>query len=159
MRRLMGKLYRIMRASMLWVKALDLASKSRNDEALKCFDEIDKLGLGITLYEYDLLRGALYNLTRKDEMAISFLEKAAKSIQQSKRLSTSVRTYLLNFAAFYALDSLKRLHGNIPEGTTFTLNFSMVDLKSVPNHIKRNFALFAHPDWKHNGAFRARSKS
>lgn len=132
------------RASLHWVKAIDLAATHRNEEALIALDKAENCHPPEGI-EQTLLRGhILLSLGRYSE-CINIMEGALDRLGKARSLNNAERMYLSCYANWRA-ESAEKLSDS--ETHRFSPNFSSVRLDLVPDHLKRKFPLRDHPLWR-----------
>lgn len=143
-----ARLIRSVKAARLVVDAFSAASEGRYDDAHL---SLAKLGHeGDRDHEVRLLKGLLYTRSHRFAEALREYAAAYEFVSCSSRLNGPTKAYLETIAArgvFYAADRLTP--ENRPNLELIApAELSDIRLDRVPRHIKRNFPLPDHPDWR-----------
>jgi hypothetical protein len=143
----MGRLYRRLKTAILLDRAYQLAAHSRYEEALKCLEAAEKLGLPqrrgkwTKAFEYAQLLKALLKirLHYDDEEALKILVMMQEYFIGLPNQTSEV-LYLQCFASVLAGDPIKNLkHSDLSMRglNIFKTPYEAVNIDAVPTHVKK----------------------
>jgi hypothetical protein len=148
--RRLGRLRLQAESAMRRARALDLAERGRNRQALnqieaierrwKAFDPAANLPLRLLL-----IKGYLHGANKQDGQAIDALSLASRLIDASARFDAKEKEYLKCYASVCGLRSVRRLRQQNTAG--FHVDFGRVSL-DVGAGLKRLYPLRQHPKWR-----------
>lgn len=122
-------------------KAFNAAGHGRYDDALRTLDSLGHDGN--RLYDAKLLRGALYSLLGKHDLAVAELLSAAQQIKRSNRLSKAEENYLIAYAVQYWEASAEQigLHRVTKETIESLKVNNPIEANRVPRYLRQRFPL------------------
>jgi len=138
---MIGQWFRKIKDAIRLSKAFSAAGHRRYDEALRI---LDSLGYdGNRLYDTKLLRGALYSLLGKHDLAVAELLSAAQQIKRSNRLSKAEANYLVAYAVQYWEASAEQigLHSVTKETAESLKVDNPIEANKVPRYLRQRFPL------------------
>jgi hypothetical protein len=122
-------------------KAFNAAGHGRYDDALRTLDSLGPDGN--RLHDAKFLRGALYSLLGKHDLAVAELLSAAQQIKRSNRLSKAEANYLVAYAVQYWETSAEQigLHAVTKETAESLWVDNPIEGNRIPRYLRQRFPL------------------
>ncbi len=146
---LVPKIYKAVKASYYWDRALQAASRGEYEESLKNIQMISDIGR-LTLAN-SLLKGFLCYAMCNYRESLEILSRIEGELEKSRKYNQDEKRYLKCYASVWrkrALEKFSELEGetaiaNVP----CVVDYLSVDLNKIPKHLKDKFPLRSHPAW------------
>lgn len=139
----MRKLFNKVRGSILYVRAMGLSSKHKDEEALSLIRKADPL---ITYSSAKLAFGSLLYFGGCYAEALTKLDKAGRYIELDRSLNEAEKKYMKCYATSIFKSAAEKLGAR--GAYRYDTASRDVDLDMVAFHLKRNFPLPEHPNWE-----------
>lgn len=142
------------RISYYSVEAWDLLARGQIEEAESLIDKVEFDTSGLPS-EHFVMRAHIKHRARKYHEAKNLFDDAWLRIVKDKDLTDNEKLYLCGYimdTAASALDLVRFWNPSEPDYQFVTaFDIHDIDLQKVPNHMKRNFPMRNHRDWRVHG--------
>lgn len=144
---MLGRILNGIKASRLWIKALDAAAKNSFDEAFSYLEQMPDTKRPVL--EIQILRAYLLYELRRLQDSYDLCSVLLNEILMDNSLDDNLRSYLTAYVLWVA--KCARMSGSFDKSKNVprleTVDWASIDLKLIPNHWKVKFSLPIHPDW------------
>ncbi len=138
-----SKLFRAVKASWLYNRALDLSAHGSYDEALSEFAKIEVL---VPVDSEMLIAKALFlHMTHNHDDGHAAFEEAWLHVEHDTHLNDQEKTYLKAYIHTFGSVSARLCKSG--RKNIRPVEMAMIDLDRVGAGLKRNFPLTVHPFW------------